>query len=143
MPWVTCCGPGSAETPVSLAPSSTSSWCPARSTGRCGLSLHLPAVMSLLADHTRTIDEAPLISRRLSSCTSKRRQVPVDVHSVACICAVPDLGESVEGGLVGVGQGVKVALRRPQASVAKSLFHDLEVGAASEQPRCVRMPQIV
>jgi hypothetical protein len=72
-----------------------------------------------------------------------KRQVPVDVHSVAGICAAPDLGKGIESGLVGVGQGVKVALRRPETSVAKSLFHDLEVGATGEQPRGMRVAQIV
>jgi len=58
----------------------------------------------------------------------------IGVHTASADCAASDFGESVESGLVGVGQGVQVALRRPQATVAKSLLHDLEVSASSQQP---------
>ena len=36
---------------------------------------------------------------------------------------------------------MQVALGGAQAAVAQALAHDLEVGAASEQPRGVRVPQ--
>ncbi|SRR6266567_2583658 len=38
---------------------------------------------------------------------------------------VTDRGESVECGVVGVGQGVQIALRRSQAGVAESLAYGL------------------
>ena len=47
-------------------------------------------------------------------------------------CSVPHLGEGVEGGFVGVGEGVEVLLGGAEAAVAEALLDDLEVGAASE-----------
>lgn len=54
--------------------------------------------------------------------------------------AAPDSREGVERGVVGVGQGVQVALGGGDAGVPEPLFDDLQVGAASEQPRGVRVP---
>jgi len=53
------------------------------------------------------------------------------------LAAVADLVESVEGGVVRVGEGVQIALRRGDVGVTESLFDDLEVGTAGEQPRGV------
>lgn len=53
--------------------------------------------------------------------------------------AAPDPCESVERGVVRVGQGVQVALGGGDAGVPEPLFDDLQVGAASEQPRGVRV----
>jgi hypothetical protein len=58
----------------------------------------------------------------------------VYANSTSVICAAPNFGEGIKGGLVGVRQGVKVALSRPKAAVPKSLPHNLEVSTAGEQP---------
>ena len=41
------------------------------------------------------------------------------------------------------GQCVQVSLGSPQAAMPKSLLHDLEISATGEQPRGIRMPQIM
>jgi hypothetical protein len=42
--------------------------------------------------------------------------------------------EGVEGGVVGVGEGVEVFLGGGDGGVAEAFFDDLEVGAADEEP---------
>jgi hypothetical protein len=45
-----------------------------------------------------------------------------------------DVVQGGEGGVVGAGQGVEVALGGGDAGVAEAFFDDLEVGAAGEEP---------
>ena len=51
--------------------------------------------------------------------------------------------ERVEGGVVGVGEGVEVFLGGAQAAVAEAFFDGLDVGAAGEQPGGVGVAEVV
>jgi hypothetical protein len=48
-----------------------------------------------------------------------------------------------QGGLVSVGQGVKVLTGGRDACVAEALLDDLKVGAAGEQPGGMRMAEVM
>lgn len=54
-----------------------------------------------------------------------------------------DLAEGGECGFVGRGERVEVLLRRGQLEVPQTFFHDLEVGAACEEPGGVCVPEVV
>ena len=56
---------------------------------------------------------------------------------------VSHLGEGVEGGFVGIGEGVEVLLGGAEAAVAEALLDDLEVGTAGEEPGGVRVTQVM
>jgi hypothetical protein len=62
---------------------------------------------------------------------------------IALRCATADACKCVERGLVGVGQGVQVPGRCSDVSVTEPLLHDLQVGAARQQLRRVRVSQVV
>src|SRR3954468_9066007 len=55
----------------------------------------------------------------------------------------PGAVECVEGGVVGVGEGVEVFLGGGQAAVAEAFFDGLDVGAAGEEPGCVGVGEVV
>jgi hypothetical protein len=57
--------------------------------------------------------------------------------------ATADASQRVEGGLVGVREGVQVFLRGGDASVAEAFLDDLEVGATGKQPGRVSVAQVV
>jgi hypothetical protein len=57
--------------------------------------------------------------------------------------ARPGSAKCVEGGVVGVGQGVQVFLGGTEAAVAEALFDDLDVGAPGEEPGGVGVAQVV
>lgn len=59
------------------------------------------------------------------------------------LAATADLREGVERRVVSDGPRVQVLLRGHDRRMAEPLFHDLEVGAASEQPRGISMTEIV
>ena len=58
-------------------------------------------------------------------------------------CSRAGAVECVEGGVVGVGEGVQVFLGGAQAAVAEAFFDGLDVGAAGEQPGGVGVAQVV
>ena len=51
--------------------------------------------------------------------------------------------ECGEGGVVGVGEGVEVALGGAEAAVAEAFADGFEVGAAGEHPGCVGVAEVV
>src|SRR3954468_4342800 len=55
----------------------------------------------------------------------------------------PGAVECVEGGVVGVGEGVEVFLGGAQAAVAEAFFDGLDVGAAGEEPGGVGVSEVV
>ena len=59
------------------------------------------------------------------------------------LSAVADLAQGVQGSVVAVGQGVKVALGGGDARVAESFLDDGQVGAAGEDPGGVGVAQVV
>lgn len=48
------------------------------------------------------------------------------------LCAASGAVECVEGGVVGVGEGVQVFFSGAQAAVAEAFFDGLDVGSAGE-----------
>jgi hypothetical protein len=51
--------------------------------------------------------------------------------------------EGVDGGVVGVGEGMEVFLGGAEAAVAEAFFDGLDVGAAGEQPGGVGVAEVV
>src|ERR1044072_1872913 len=57
--------------------------------------------------------------------------------------AAADFVEGGEGGVVGVVEGVQVALGGGDGSVAEAFFDDLEVCTAGQEPGCVGVAEVV
>jgi hypothetical protein len=70
--------------------------------------------------------------RHVSARDATRR----DAHARGALAgdAATDASECVEGGVVGVGEGVEVFLGGAEAAVAEAFFDGLDVGAAGEEP---------
>jgi len=70
-------------------------------------------------------------------------QLEYPAPNILDTAAVADGGERGQCGFIGIGEGVQVAFHCNDSGVTKPFLNHLQVGSARQQPRCVRMTQVV